>query len=343
MATTQVDEREARRVAEAARQTEWRQPSFAKELYLGRFRLDLIHPHPRQSPQDQSRADAFLAELRSLCETELDGSVIEREAQIPDEYIKALARIGVFGMKVPREYGGVGLSQVGYNHALMLLGAVHPSVGALVSAHQSIGVPEPVKLFGSEAQKRAFLPRCAHGAISAFLLTEPDVGSDPARLAAPATPVDGGTAYEIDGLKLWTTNGVIAELLVVMARVPEHEGGRGGITAFVVEADSPGITVVRRNAFMPLPPRLPAVRARHRPTPESSRAWGTTPAARPRRSATAGTRRGPAAGSAPREPRGDRPSRASVLPARRRPWPPETAPTACPGRNARPLPRGSGW
>jgi alkylation response protein AidB-like acyl-CoA dehydrogenase len=252
MATTQVDEREARRVAEAARQTEWRQPSFAKELYLGRFRLDLIHPHPRQSPQDQSRADAFLAELRSLCETELDGSVIEREAQIPDEYIKALARIGVFGMKIPREYGGVGLSQVGYNHALMLLGAVHPSVGALVSAHQSIGVPEPVKLFGSEAQKRAFLPRCAHGAISAFLLTEPDVGSDPARLAATATPVDGGTAYEIDGLKLWTTNGVIAELLVVMARVPEHEGGRGGITAFVVEADSPGITVVRRNAFMGL-------------------------------------------------------------------------------------------
>jgi len=252
MATTQVDEREARRVAEAARQTEWRQPSFAKELYLGRFRLDLVHPHPSQTPVEQARTDAFLAELRMLCETELDGSVIEREAQIPDEYVKALARLGVFGMKIPRKYGGVGLSQVGYNRALMLLGAVHPSVGALVSAHQSIGVPEPVKQFGTEDQKQAFLPRCAQGAISAFLLTEPDVGSDPARLAATATPVDGGAAYEIDGLKLWTTNGVIAELLVVMARVPEHDGGRGGITAFVVEADSPGITVVRRNAFMGL-------------------------------------------------------------------------------------------
>jgi alkylation response protein AidB-like acyl-CoA dehydrogenase len=250
--TTHVDEREARKVAEAARPTEWRQPSFAKELYLGRFRLGLVHPHPRQTPQDEKHAGAFLAELRQLCETELDGSVIEREAQIPDEYIKALARLGVFGMKIPREYGGVGLSQVGYNHALMLLGAIHPSVGALVSAHQSIGVPEPVKLFGTDAQKRAFLPRCAHGAISAFLLTEPDVGSDPARLAATATPVDGGAAYEIDGLKLWTTNGVVAELLVVMARVPEHDGGRGGITAFVVEADSPGITVLRRNAFMGL-------------------------------------------------------------------------------------------
>ncbi|MGH8838955.1 MAG: acyl-CoA dehydrogenase family protein [Jiangellaceae bacterium] len=252
MATTQVDEREARRVAEAARQTEWRQPSFAKELYLGRFRLDLVHPHPSQTPDEQARTDEFLAELRALCETELDGSVIEREAQIPDEYIKALARLGVFGMKIPRKYGGVGLSQVGYNRALMLLGAVHPSVGALVSAHQSIGVPEPVKQFGTEDQKQAFLPRCAQGGISAFLLTEPDVGSDPARLAATATPVDGEAAYEIDGLKLWTTNGVIAELLVVMARVPEHDGGRGGITAFVVEADSPGITVVRRNAFMGL-------------------------------------------------------------------------------------------
>src|SRR5918993_1433779 len=256
--TTHVDERQARQVAEAARQTEWRQPSFAKELYLGRFRLDLIHPHPSQAPQDEARTDVFLAELRALCETELDGSVIERESRIPDEYIKALARIGVFGMKIPREYGGVGLSQVGYNRALMLLGAVHPSVGALVSAHQSIGVPEPVKLFGTEEQKQAFLPRCAQGAISAFLLTEPDVGSDPARLAMTATPVDGGAAYELDGQKLWTTNGVIAELLVVMARVPDRGpeagpgAGRGGITAFVVEAGSPGITVERRNAFMGL-------------------------------------------------------------------------------------------
>ncbi len=247
-----VDEREARQLAEAARQTEWDRPSFAKELYLGRFRLDLIHPHTRPSPADRARTDAFLADLRALCESELDGSVIERESLIPDEYLKALARLGVFGMKIPREYGGLGLSQVGYNQALMLIGSVHPSLGALVSAHQSIGVPEPVKLFGTEEQKHAFLPRCARGAITAFLLTEPDFGSDPARLATTATPVDSGTAYELDGLKLWTTNGVIAELVVVMARVPKHENGPGGITAFIVESDSPGITVERRNAFMGL-------------------------------------------------------------------------------------------
>jgi alkylation response protein AidB-like acyl-CoA dehydrogenase len=247
-----VDEREARQVAEAARQTEWDQPSFAKELYLGRFRLDLIHPQPQFSATEKARTDAFLAELRTLCETEMDGTVIERESLIPDEYLKSLARLGVFGMKIPQEYGGLGLAQVGFNQALMLIGSVHPSLGALVSAHESIGVPEPVKLFGTEEQKRAFLPRCAAGAVTAFLLTEPDVGSDPARMAATATPVDDGAAYELNGLKLWTTNGVIAELVVVMARVPEHEHGRGGITAFVVESDSPGITVERRNAFMGL-------------------------------------------------------------------------------------------
>jgi alkylation response protein AidB-like acyl-CoA dehydrogenase len=250
--TPHVDEREARRVAEAARDIEWRAPSFAKELYLGRFRLDLIHPHPRQDADTAARETAFLTELRRLCAEELDGSVIERDAVIPDDQVKALAGIGVFGMKIPQEYGGLGLTQVGYNRALMLVGSVHPSFVALVSAHQSIGVPQPVKMFGTEEQKHEYLPRCARGAISAFLLTEPDVGSDPARLAATATPVDGGAAYELSGQKLWTTNGVVAELLVVMARVPEHDGGPGGISAFVVEADSPGITVERRNAFMGL-------------------------------------------------------------------------------------------
>ena len=107
-------------------------------------------------------------------------------------------------------------------------------------------------MFGSEEQKQRFLPRCAGGAITAFLLTEPDVGSDPARMASTATPTEDGTAYLLDGVKLWTTNGVIAELVVVMARVPEHANGRGGISAFVVDTASEGITVERRNAFMGL-------------------------------------------------------------------------------------------
>ncbi len=249
--TRDVSQQEAREVAEAARESGWSRPSFAKELYLGRFDLSLIHPHPRADADDTARGEAFLDRLRPYCET-LDSGVIEREARIPDDYINGLAELGVFGMKIPREYGGLGLTMAYYGRALMLIGSVHPSLGTLISAHQSIGVPEPVKMFGTAEQKQAYLPRCAGGAVSAFLLTEPDVGSDPARMGATATPNEDGSAYLLDGVKLWTTNGVIAELLVVMARVPKHAGGRGGISAFVVEADSPGITVEQRNAFMGL-------------------------------------------------------------------------------------------
>jgi hypothetical protein len=242
-----VDERAARQVAEQARETRWQRPSFGKELFLGHFRLDLIHPHPTGSTDDHERGESFLALLKEFCETSVDGLLIEREGRIPDGVFVGLKKIGAFGMKIKPEYGGLGLSQVYYNRALMLAGSVCPAIGALLSAHQSIGVPQPLALFGTDEQKREFLPRCAAGAISAFLLTEPDVGSDPARLGTTATPTEDGEAYLLDGVKLWTTNGVVAELLVVMAAVP---GGK--ISAFVVEADSPGITVENRNEFMGL-------------------------------------------------------------------------------------------
>jgi alkylation response protein AidB-like acyl-CoA dehydrogenase len=249
--STDVTERQAREIAEAARETEWTRPSFAKELYLGRFDLGLIHPHPRPTPEDAARGEAFLAKLQAYCES-LDGGRIEREDKVPDEYVQGFADLGCFGLKIPEEYGGLGLPMSYYGKALMLAGSVHPTIGALLSAHQSIGVPEPVKTFGTEEQKQRFLPRCAGGAVTAFLLTEPDVGSDPARMASTATPTEDGSAYLLDGVKLWTTNGVIAELVVVMAQVPKHDGGRGGITAFVVETDSEGITVENRNAFLGL-------------------------------------------------------------------------------------------
>lgn len=245
-----VTEKDARKVAEEARETSWSKPSFAKELYLGRFRPDLITPFPRTDPNVAERGDAYLARLRHVLAT-VDGAAIERDALIPDEVINRLADIGTFGIKIPREFGGLELGNVYYNRALMLIGTVNPALGALVSAHQSIGVPEPVKRFGTPEQQAAYLPRCAAGAISAFLLTEPDVGSDPARLQTTATPTDDGH-YVIDGVKLWGTNAVIAELLVVMARVPKSDTRRGGITAFVVEADTPGITVENRNAFQGL-------------------------------------------------------------------------------------------
>lgn len=248
-ATGEVNERQARQVAEEAREARWDQPSFGKELFLGRLRLDLVHPHPRGSAETTERGEAFLTELREFCETQIDPAVIERDAQIPDTVIQGLKGLGAFGMKIGVDYEGLGLSQVYYNKALALVGSVHPALGALLSAHQSIGVPQPVSMFGTAEQKQTWLPRCTRE-ISAFLLTEPDVGSDPARLHATATP--DGDDYLLNGVKLWTTNGVIADLLVVMAQVPPGEGHKGGITAFVVEADTPGIVVTNRNAFMGL-------------------------------------------------------------------------------------------
>jgi alkylation response protein AidB-like acyl-CoA dehydrogenase len=248
----EVTEREARQVAEEAREVEWRKPSFAKQLFLGRLRMDLVHPHPRQTDEQSRRGEEFLARMRAFCESSVDGLLIEQEARIPDKVVRGLKEMGALGMKIPEEYGGLGLSHVYYNKALMLAGSASPAISVLLSAHQSIGVPQPIKLFGTEEQKRRLLPRCARSDISAFLLTEPDVGSDPARLGTIATPTEDGSAYVVNGVKLWTTNGVVADLLVVMARVPKRDGHKGGITAFVVEADSEGITVENRNSFMGL-------------------------------------------------------------------------------------------
>ncbi|RJL30769.1 acyl-CoA dehydrogenase family protein [Bailinhaonella thermotolerans] len=234
----------AREVAEQAREAEWHKPSFGRQLFLGDFRLDLVHPAPGLPAEDVAKGERFLAALREFCETKVDAQAIERDARIPDDVVKGLAAIGAFGMKIDERYGGLGLNHYYYGRALVLASSASPVVGALLSAHQSIGVPQPLKLFGTEEQKRRYLPRCAAGAVSAFLLTEPDVGSDPARLATTATR--DGDDYVLDGVKLWTTNGVVADLLVVMARTAR------GISAFVVEGDAPGITVENRNAFMGL-------------------------------------------------------------------------------------------
>ena len=245
-----VSERQAREVAEAARESDWKLPSFGKELFLGNFRPELIHPQPPLDPGAVEKGERFLARLREFLETEVDPLEIERESRIPEPVIDGLKRMGALGMKVSEEYGGLGLSQVYYNRALQLAGVWHASLSALLSAHQSIGVAEPLRLFGTEEQQRKWLPLVATDHISAFLLTEADVGSDPARLATTAAPVDGG--YELTGQKLWATNGAIADVVVVMAQVPKGEGHRGGISAFVLPYDSAGVTVERRNAFMGL-------------------------------------------------------------------------------------------
>ena len=250
-----ASEKEARDVAEAARESEWSGPSFVRELFLGRYRLDLIHPHPVKSdPPEEARAATFFAKLRAFIER-VDSDMIDRTGEIPEEYVQELRDMGAFGIKIPTEYGGLGLSYASYTRAMAMVTSKDGSLTALLSAHQSIGLPQPLKLFGTPEQKQRFFPRLAKGAISAFALTEKDAGSDPANLRTSATPSEDGSYWTLSGEKLWCTNGTRAELFVVMARTPDIEVGgkrRKQITAFIVEGNAPGVEVVHRSRFMGL-------------------------------------------------------------------------------------------
>jgi alkylation response protein AidB-like acyl-CoA dehydrogenase len=249
-----ASEKEARDVAEQARETEWEHPSFARELFLGRFRPELIYPHPPPDPAEEERAKPFLDKLKAFMD-KVNSEEIDRTGEVPESLVQELRDMGAFGIKIPKEYGGLGLSQMSYIRAMELVTSKDGSLVALLSASQSIGVPQPLKLFGTEDQKKRFFPRLAKGAISAFALTEVDAGSDPANMHTVATPTEDGEHFIINGEKLWTTNGTRAELFVVMARTPDiQKNGMNikQITAFIVDASMPGVEVVHRLRFMGL-------------------------------------------------------------------------------------------
>ena len=246
---------ESREIAELARETIWERPSFLRNLFLGKFSLNLIHPYPEPEGGEEARAREFLDQLEEFLSTQVDSEAIDQNGKIPEETVEELRRMGVFGIKIPLEYGGLGFSQLTYNRANQLISSKDANIAALISAHQSIGVPQPLKLFGTPEQKRKYFPRLAKGAISAFALTEFHVGSDPANLRTTAIPTEDGTAFILSGEKLWCTNGTRAELLVVMARTPSkivNGKEKKQITAFIVEANWPGVEVVRRCRFMGL-------------------------------------------------------------------------------------------
>jgi alkylation response protein AidB-like acyl-CoA dehydrogenase len=243
----QVSERESRKVAEASRETEWKQPSFMREMFLGNFRLDLIDPYPLPEPE-RPEFTAFFGALEEFVRREVDSVEIDATGEYPEHVLDGLRKLGAFGMKIPKKYGGLGFTNVEYQKVMQLFGGLDGNLSALLSAHQSIGVPQPLKLFGSEELKQQYLPRCARGEISAFALTEPDVGSDPARLMTSAEKTPEGDAYIVNGHKLWCTNGTIAKLLVVMARDPKTKQ----ISAFVVETSWPGVKIEHRCHFMGL-------------------------------------------------------------------------------------------
>jgi hypothetical protein len=241
-------------MAESARESEWKYPSFTAEMFRGNFRWDLLHPYPEQEPEDKKVGDELLEKLRPVME-EHDPVELDETGVFPQETLKRLAELGIFGMKISKEYGGLGLSQWNYGRVLRFIGSYCQTTVVYVSAHQSIGVPQPLKLFGTKEQKEKFLPRLAAGELSAFALTEPDVGSDPARMSTTATPSEDGSYYLVNGTKLWCTNGPDSAIAVVMAQTPPIKKGNKEIkqvSAMIVEMDSPGIKVENKCRFMGL-------------------------------------------------------------------------------------------
>ncbi|MDQ6622230.1 MAG: acyl-CoA dehydrogenase family protein, partial [Verrucomicrobiota bacterium] len=242
-------------LAESSRDPLDERGSFASNLFIGKFAFDRIFPWPEQSPEDRAAGEPFLAELKEYLHANVDADEIDRTGEIPQQNIDDLFAMGAFAIKIPKQYGGLGLSQVNYGRAAMLLGSWDANLTALVSAHQSIGVPQPLLLFGTEEQKAKYLPRVARHEISAFALTEMNAGSDPANMSLRADLSDDGSDYVMNGEKLWCTNGLKAGVLVVMAKTaPKMVNGkeRKQITAFIVDVDTPGLEMPHRCRFMGL-------------------------------------------------------------------------------------------
>src|SRR5438309_2410736 len=246
---------EAMEVAEASRQTEWEKPSFVGDLFLGKLNLDLIYPFPEQPEADRAEADDFLVRLERFLAENVDAEKIDEQGEYDYSLFDGLNQLGAWGMKIPKEYGGLGFSATNYNRAIGLVATWCGSTVAWLSAHQSIGVPQPLKLFGTPEQKKKYLPRLAKGAVSAFALTEPGVGSDPAKMQTTATRTPAGKSWIINGEKRWCTIVTKAELIVVMAQTPPKivKGKeKKQISAFIVETNTPGFEVAHRCQFMGL-------------------------------------------------------------------------------------------
>src|SRR3989338_472798 len=249
------EKRESLELAEASRENEWDYPSFVRELFHGRVPWNLIYPFPQQTGQDKAVGDEYIKKIRDFLLKNLDPDEVDKTGEIPQDVIKGLADLGAFSLKISKEYDGLGLSQVNYNRAMHLIASYCGSTVVFLSAHQSIGVPYPLVLFGTEEQKKKYLPRFRKGAISGFALTEPGAGSDPRTMQTTAVPIEDGKYYLINGEKLWCSNGNIADILVVMCLTPpkiERGKEKKQITAFIVETNTPGFEVAYRCSFMGL-------------------------------------------------------------------------------------------
>ncbi len=220
---------------------------FAKSLFYGRVRGDLLFPYPVLPADQQAAADEATAKVKAFADAHIDHVKIDREARIPDDVVRGLGDLGVLGMTIPKEYGGMGFNQQQYLRTMEILGGHCASTAVFVNAHHSIGCRALV-LFGTKEQQEKWLPGLLNGTkLAAFALTEPEAGSDAGGVRTTATPTEDGTAYLLNGIKHYITNGGIADVLTVMARTPDGKGGTK-VTAFLVTPDMPGFEVIEARA-----------------------------------------------------------------------------------------------
>jgi acyl-CoA dehydrogenase family protein 9 len=221
-----------------------KQVGFVKGLFFGQYLNDRLLPYPDAATDIETTELA--QQLRSFCQSEIDPVAVDCHAEIPQRVVEGLGKLGILGACLPRDCGGLALSQASYCRLLEVLGGHCGSTALFVNAHHSIG-PRAIVLFGNEDQKRKYLPKLASGEwISAFALTEPEAGSDAANVQSAAAPTTDGKGFVINGQKRWITNGGISQVLTVMARTPTPAGRDSKITAFIVTPNMPGFEVVEK-------------------------------------------------------------------------------------------------
>ena len=226
------------------------QMGFIKNMFWGRFRGDLVFPYPEESREQREKADRLLEELEAYLKLEHPAVEIDQEEYIPEWCFERLFEMGVMGMTIPEEYGGLGLGVTSYNRVLELIGRYCASTAVVVSAHQSIGC-KAIMLFGTEEQKRRYLPIVATDTVSAFCLSEPNVGSDAAGQETHCELTDDGEYYVLNGEKKWSTSAAMAGLFTVMAKQqvvdPKTGEAKEGVTALICTPDMDGIDVFEKN------------------------------------------------------------------------------------------------
>ncbi len=213
-------------------------PSFAKQLYFGRFESHRVLPFPWIDAKEQRHLDTLMIDLRTFLDEKVNPDVIDRNATISSDIILGLGKLGILGMTIPKIHGGIEMSQHAYCRAMEEIGGRCASISVFVNVHQSVGL-KALTLYGTPEQQKTWLPKLATGEIiAAFSLTEPNAGSDAGGVETTATYDAARKVYRLNGVKQWTTNGSIAGMLTLMARTED-----GKITAFLVSPDMPGFIV----------------------------------------------------------------------------------------------------